>query len=137
MNIRIMSAVWHDATQYKEGTLLVLLALADWANDEGWCWPSVRQIAAKARLQERQAYNVIRQLESDGVVVRQSGGGRGNATRYRVVVQALENPAINTGFSRERVQPVSVNSAAENPAIGDTKPCNRRHKKPCNRRQCI
>ena len=33
--------------------LLVLLALADHARDDGVCWPSIRTIAAKARVEER------------------------------------------------------------------------------------
>lgn len=99
-----MSAVWHDAKSYREGPLLVLLALADWANDEGWCWPSVPAIADKARLTERQVYNVLAQLELDGVIVRQGGGGRGRSTRYRVIVAALtrrENPEMVSGFPAE------------------------------------
>lgn len=99
-----MSVVWQDAKEYKEGPLLVLLALADWANDEGWCWPSVPAIASKARLTERQVYNVLRDLQRDGVIVRKGGGGRGKATRYQVIVSALgrpKNPETISGFTEE------------------------------------
>lgn len=44
MSIAIMSAVWntYDGTPARK---LVLLALADHANDEGVCWPSLGRIA--------------------------------------------------------------------------------------------
>ncbi len=110
-----MSAVWHDATQYSEGTLLVLLALADWANDEGWCWPSMAAIARKARLSERQVYRIVDELESDGVVQRKKGGGRGKTARFRIVVPRL-NPDVMTGF------PKTLMPAPQNPDTGAAKP---------------
>lgn len=128
MSVRVMSVVWQDAKEYREGPLLVLLALADWANDEGWCWPSVPAIAAKARLTERQVYNVLRGLQRDGVIVRKGGGGRGNATRYQVVVASLgrpKNPEKASGFTGpQKAQKDEAGcrvSKTQNPEIGDTK----------------
>lgn len=140
MSVRVMSAVWHDAKEYREGPLLVLLALADWANDDGWCWPAVPAIAEKSRLTERQVYSILAGLESDGVIVRQSGGGRGKSTRYRVIVAALgrvpgnpANPEAASGFTAAEkpagaVVEKAVNGEAQfrvscelNPEAGDTK----------------
>jgi len=44
-----MTKVW-DCGRYEKGELLVLLALADWADDAGVCFPGVPKIAAKSRL---------------------------------------------------------------------------------------
>ncbi len=44
MSIRIMSKVW-DAFPGGGSDLLALLALADWSDDEGRCWPSMASIA--------------------------------------------------------------------------------------------
>ena len=64
--------------------MLVMLALADYADADGLCWPSVDKIAQKARLGSRHVYNILRRLRADGVIsVETRGGGRGTATRYR------------------------------------------------------
>jgi DNA-binding MarR family transcriptional regulator len=72
-----MSAVWEredlPATQK-----LVMLALADWANDEGLCWPSIARIAVKSSLKERAVQMAIRQLEDAGFIKREELTGRGN-----------------------------------------------------------
>lgn len=71
-----MSRVWDEATDIRGGDLLVLLALADFADDEGRCWPSVATIAKKARLTERQAYRSLKALEASGHLHRNSSPGK-------------------------------------------------------------
>ena len=68
MSIRVMTAVW-DSNRYDAGTLLVLLAMADYANDEdNTCHPSIGRLAAKARLSERQVLRIVNRLKEDGVI---------------------------------------------------------------------
>src|ERR1700690_3885790 len=84
VSIRITAAVW-KATSYRDKRLLVLLALADWANDEGICWPSFDAIARKARTTRRGAIKIIQHFIHDDVIeIRKHGLGRGNATTYRI-----------------------------------------------------
>lgn len=78
-----MSKVWEDGPQ-KQGPLLVLLALSDYANDTGKCWPSIRSIAAKARMTERGTQKVLRSLESDGWIDIMTGTGRGGCNVYTI-----------------------------------------------------
>src|SRR6201994_4267661 len=108
MSIRVMTAVW-DHTPYEGGELLVLLALADWADDQGRCWPSVPAIAQKARMKERQVYNILRKVRADEVIHCESGGGRGKNTAY------LINTAKIAGFTpaKKTMQP-----SAEKPCNG-------------------
>jgi len=54
---------------------IVLLALADNANDEGICWPSIPTIAGKCDLSDRGVRLQIRKLEEMGVVSVDRGGG--------------------------------------------------------------
>jgi hypothetical protein len=71
-----MDRVW-DHSRATGTPLLVLLCLADWANDEGECWPSVSKIARKCRLKDdRHVKRVIRGLEELGEVVVVIGGGK-------------------------------------------------------------
>ncbi|HEX5236140.1 MAG TPA: helix-turn-helix domain-containing protein [Silvibacterium sp.] len=126
MSIGIMTAVWTGAMQYEKGELLVLLALADWADDAGRCYPSVARIAEKSRLTERQTYNVLRQLREDGTITLASGGGRGRMTVYRINTQKFAGKKVSSARREKPLNPeiVSVKAQPEaqlgNPEMGDT-----------------
>jgi len=83
MSVRIMSRVW-DSGPKDRGELLVLLALADFSNDGGESWPSVKSIADKARMDERSARRILRKLEASGWLTSDVGGGRHGCSRYRI-----------------------------------------------------
>jgi hypothetical protein len=84
-----MSQVWEDTRIGSQAELLVLLALADHARDDGLCWPSMRSIAGKARIEERSARRIIRRLIEKGFVELVSKGGcidgQNTPNRYRVI----------------------------------------------------
>lgn len=82
MSIRIMAAVWESGPE-AQGDLLVMLALADWCNDQGECWPSMAGIAEKARLSDqRSARRIVRRLEASGWIEIDAGGGRHGCNKY-------------------------------------------------------
>lgn len=83
MSIRWMSAVWENGPEDK-AELIVLLALADFSDDAGNCWPSMASIGRKARMTERNARRVIRKLEADGYLQTVAGGGRFGCSQYRI-----------------------------------------------------
>lgn len=85
-----MSLVWERAP-YTAGSLLVLLALADWANDEGIAWPSMDRLAQKARVDRRSAQRIVRQLAKDGAIAIEEGGGRAKQHRYLIQVETITN----------------------------------------------
>ena len=88
MSIRIMSAVWErdDLTSTQK---LVLLALADWANDEGLCWPSIEQLIKKSSLKKRAVQITIRSLEESGFVYREERVGKGNRYWIKIPVHNM------------------------------------------------
>ena len=53
-----MTRVWDESKQ-RGGALLVLLAIADFADDEGKAFPSVQTLAAKSRLSESQTHHIL------------------------------------------------------------------------------
>lgn len=58
---------------------VVLLVLADQANDEGLCWPGLDLIARYARLSTKQTKRILQKLAAEGFVSQTSkGGGRGH-----------------------------------------------------------
>ena len=83
MSIRMMTRVWETGPS-NQGELLVLLAMADFADDAGNCWPSMATIAAKARVQERSAIRIVRRLEASGYVKTVIGGGRYGCNQYQI-----------------------------------------------------
>jgi DNA-binding MarR family transcriptional regulator len=118
MSVRIMADVWARSTQ-SGGKLLVLLALADNADDERrHAWPSVETLAKKARLSPRQVKRVLTELVAAGELeVVREGGGRGKPTLYRVLPK---NGAVLSGSEangdaddHETVSPVSPEPSIE------------------------
>jgi hypothetical protein len=92
MSVRWITAVW-EGSPYKGERLLIHLALADFANDEGICWPSQRTLAHKARCTEGFVGVALKQMMSDGhLEVERAAAGRGNPARYRL----KKPPTANT-----------------------------------------
>lgn len=69
-----MAAVWEHA-DCSQTALLVLLALADHANDAGECWPSYPRLAQRARTSERHVRRVMLDLEERGLIARDRRSG--------------------------------------------------------------
>lgn len=61
VSVKALTAAWEDS-QARGAPLLVLLALADWADHGGRCYPSYHQIARKARVSRRTAVDAIQEL---------------------------------------------------------------------------
>ncbi len=96
MSVETSNRVWKYSQ--KGGTpLLLLLAMADWSDDWGYCYPSIEQMAIKCRQTERNILNLIVDLEQAGEMrrVARGKGGRGkfSGSVYQVVV----------GMSREEI----------------------------------
>lgn len=85
MSIRLMSAVWDAETDLSRSRLLMLLAMADFANDAGeQCWPSMATLAKKTRVKEHEASMLVSLLQEGGYVeVVEPGGGR-KSNHYRI-----------------------------------------------------
>jgi len=75
MSIRVMTAVW-DRSKQTGTALLIILALADFANDEGFCWPSIDTLAHKARCSRRHVQRLVREM-ADEVEIRENAGPSG------------------------------------------------------------
>lgn len=75
MSVRVMTEVW--ALALPDSQKIVLLALADSANDEGHCWPSMLSLARKCSKGQRTVQGVIKSLVDAGHVTRREVAGRG------------------------------------------------------------
>jgi len=80
MSIKAMTWYWEHSKQ--EGhKLLLLLALADWSDDEGECYPSVKRLAQRIRRNRRTAQRAINELEKEGELLIHQGMGKGQEGR--------------------------------------------------------
>jgi hypothetical protein len=87
MSIRVMTAVW-DRSKHTKTALLILLALADFANDEGFCWPSIDTLAHKARCSRRHVQRLLQEMgigEDREVEIRENAGPNG-VHLYRITI---------------------------------------------------
>jgi hypothetical protein len=97
-----MALVW-EHSQAEGTTLLVMLALADHCNDDGYCWPSLARIAAKSRISERSARRCCEESEKRGELQRTFGGrGPGDSNVYRVMPSHVENLSMSMGISAKK-----------------------------------
>lgn len=87
MSVKVSSWVWEHSGA-AGNSLLVLLALADNARDDGLCWPSLRTVAMKTRLSEDAVRRRIQRLADDGLVVVTPRPGTSNLIRI-----AMETPS--------------------------------------------
>src|ERR1700734_2922107 len=95
MSIAVMTDVWKHSKASGTG-LLVLLALADNANDQGECWPSIAYVARKCRIDTRTTQRQIRGLETLGEVVVIRGAGKAStvggtrSNKYLIVIHVSD-----------------------------------------------
>jgi len=80
MSFDLTNWVWKEADvpRAKKLPLLVLLRLADYADDDGLCWPSVTSLARDCRSDRRTIQRTLEELEELGLLVRLG-------TRFRVL----------------------------------------------------
>ena len=84
MSVRWITQVW-EGSPYRGERLLLHLALADFANDEGTCFPSQRTLARKARCTEGFVRLAIKDMMESGLLeIERAAHGRGNTALYRL-----------------------------------------------------
>ena len=94
MSIKLMTAVW--ALDLPSSEKFVLLSLADNANDDGVCWPSITNVASKTSLSRKTVQRAIRTLTE---------------------IHAL---AISERFGRSHSYSITLDTMTPHPGHGDT-----------------
>lgn len=117
MSTIIMSLCW--PLQMPPTAKAVLVSLADNANDQGHCWPSIATIAERTCFSERAIQNAIKWLEDARALTADRSNGR--HTTYIVhpqsyqtqVIRALKTPAADA--PQQQMHPAGD---ASTPALG-------------------
>lgn len=93
MSIEVMTRVWKHS-KMSGGALLVLLAISDCADDDGYAFPSYKTLAEKSRQDRRQVIRDVKRIVAAGELRIDERGGfekkddhfRNRANLYRVLV---------------------------------------------------
>ena len=120
MSIKLMALVW-EHSPYSGAKLLIHLALADHADDEGYCYPGYTFLARKTRVSRRFAIDAVSEMEKDGYIIKNvrghytEGKSRQASNLYRVV-----NPTSLVNQTPQVVNPTSllvVNHGSPDPSL--------------------
>ena len=97
MSVATTNRVWQQSKQGKTA-LLLLLAMADWSDDWGYCHPSHDQMAAKCRQTERNVITLIDTLEKKGELRSLARGKRGRGKKGSATIYQ-----VTTGLTKEQI----------------------------------
>jgi hypothetical protein len=101
--VSIKALNWAFALPIMGGQKAVLLALANHADAEGECYPSIATIALHAGLKERGTRQVMRHLEALGLITTTPTNGR--LSTYRLNFELAQTPAVRAPLPRHVVPP--------------------------------
>ena len=97
VSVRVMTRVWDESKQ-EDNYRLLLLAIADNANDDGVAWPGLEHLQNKILKSESQTRRIRDVLIQSREVYYATAVGRGNKCCYFVM----------TGLGRERIEKVLI-----------------------------
>lgn len=89
MSIRAMNWAW--SLKLRPSVKFVLMALADAADDDGYCWPSIPTLARKTCLDDRSVQRILNRLKAEDLVQMQQrfrSDGSPTSNRYRLSLNA-------------------------------------------------
>lgn len=114
-----MTQVW-DESPYDGTRLLIHLALADMAHDDGRFFASQAHLAQKARCSTEHVRKTVRDMEARGLVaIVEKGSSRGRATVYQLRRSQVEPP---NSVGESEVTPTPVGNPEPPNTVGDNSP---------------
>jgi hypothetical protein len=124
VSIEAINRVWKTSKQ-RGSALLLLLAIADYAKDDGSnAWPSLQTLANKTRMSKRNVIKLVQKIEANGELrVRREQGP--NGVNFYDIISPLVNassPPKKQASERQFTPPVNasspqlVNASSPNPS---------------------
>jgi hypothetical protein len=117
VSFKVTNWVWENS-QSRNGARLVMLAIADRADENGFAWPSIEDIAARTLLSPRAVQKGIANLIEIGELEVGLGGGRHRRNRYQIIPKprqidgvTAQKPRTSDGVSQRE----TPHSATETP----------------------
>ena len=119
-----MTKAWE--LDLKANDKLVLLALADHANDDGECYPSLRKIEAKTGLSKQGLINAIKRLMDLGLIQKEHRNRNDGGQTSNLYTLTLDG-AVNTVYSPCQQQTQSLSTQCT-PPVNTVYPVNHQDK---------
>ena len=128
MSVRLLAKAFEAPDSLRGSNRLVLLALADHASEEGWCWPGVNRISKKAAIGRRQVQKCLAQLVETGFLEKHYRPGK--TTMYRLTLvpdeggelwdtgEPGDTPGVNCGTPKPLVNHQSPSSLGKEDGAG-------------------
>ncbi|WP_105901411.1 helix-turn-helix domain-containing protein [Vibrio gangliei] len=130
MSVRVMSYVW-DIPLFKGSDKLVMLCLADHADDKGICWPSIDTIARKSGVSPTTVKTTLKKLEAGGWLFKKNQFKKADTGRlvrsnnqYQLPVMLLKKKADEqtdfeqSNFVRSKVEHSKLEQTKQHGGVG-------------------
>ena len=75
MSLEVSNFYWDRCPDVKGSERLVILALADYCNEAGWCFPSVPELSRRCALSDRGVQKILAKLAAGGHIAVEANGG--------------------------------------------------------------
>lgn len=121
MSIGLMTEIWRDDVIECKAELLLMLALADFADDEGRCWPSISTLAQKTRTNPRNVQRMMERLKAKGWVTVELNSGLAGSNFYTLAPRHQRHPRQNATPRHQR-QGGAASAPPIPPALAPYKP---------------
>ena len=121
LSIRVMTKVWENSPQ-KGTALLLLLAISDFANDDGEAWPSVPTLAKKIRMSERYTQMLLGELVTEKELQVKEQASKYGTNIYRVIGVKPASPVKRSAPKGEAEFTEGVKPASHNPSLNHQEP---------------
>jgi hypothetical protein len=102
MSLDLMAFVWNElpsrmvvgdrANAVTATHKLILLALADWCNDDGICWPAVHKLAHRCSTSDRTVQRLMADFEAAGWIERKVSRSGTKTNVYRLHIDRMKTP---------------------------------------------
>lgn len=114
MGIAAYKAVW-GKSKSKGSERLVMLCLAEHADDSGYCYPSLTTIANETKVSKRQVTRALQNLHDAGEIEYKPGDGRGNYSEFWILLD------LRASSCKEKGDTLSQNDDISPPFEGEEK----------------
>lgn len=129
MSYRALQYAW-DYQGISATQKIVLVSLADQANDDGFCWPSISNLSLRTCLQDRAIRYALSELEQLGAIRRTARAGK---STYFTVCFKVSEVSTNPGTTCTPAPHAPLHDVPDTPAPHAGHPgttCTQNHKEP-------
>lgn len=107
MSVHAYAWAWQQPTA-SANQKLVLLAMCEFADSTGLCWPSLPTLARMSGLHRATVFRALDELVTAGLVMRATGRGKSNTYRLQLVAPRLPSEARESALWDESIPAKNV-----------------------------